>query len=67
MDVVVKGMKLPKTCNECKFLCFAEYKAYNQIMPMCLLGEKIDDTNDKPEWCPLIEVEEWENGYGVVY
>ncbi len=42
---------MPKDCNECKFLWFERFK-----IPMCLFGEMIDNTDDKPKWCPLVAV-----------
>ena len=51
MSVLIKGMKMPSSCNFCimldeddKNFCYAELKAVTDIY------------DDRPTWCPLVEV-----------
>ena len=46
MSVLIKGMKMPKSCSECGFEC----RAY------CFLVDTVIESNDRPDWCPLVEV-----------
>ena len=51
MSVLVKGMEMPKTCDECPFAeATAELYCNSYVLS---LGER-------PEWCPLEEVKEVE-------
>lgn len=42
-------MEMPKNCNGCPFLFFAKN---------CALVMKQVEPNSKPDWCPLIEINE---------
>lgn len=53
MSVLVKGMKMPKSCDECFF-----YNGGGCFVTMNIVLLKRDE--DKPEWCPLVEVSESE-------
>lgn len=46
MSVLIKGMEMPKHCNECRFEC----RAY------CFLADTVIESNGRPDWCPLVEV-----------
>ena len=46
MSVLIKGMKMPKSCSECGFEC----RAY------CFLVDTVIESNDRPDWCPLVGV-----------
>ena len=52
MSIIVKGMKMPKTCGECRFSvdgwCYAI--ASNDDQPGYI------KSYEKAKWCPLIEV-----------
>lgn len=53
MSVIVKGMKIPKNCDECFFI----ERGYPDwcSLPQIPNGEdEIDDTKKRPDWCPLI-------------
>ena len=64
MSVLVKGMKMPISCGECFF-----YNGGGCFVTMSIVLLKRDE--DKPEWCPLVEVsegqEEWLDGMNVLY
>lgn len=49
MSVLIKGMRMPKSCGECFFY---DNGCCSVTMYIVLLkrGE------DKPKWCPLVEV-----------
>lgn len=42
-------MEMPKNCNSCPFLFFAKN---------CALYIRVVDPKTKPNWCPLIEINE---------
>lgn len=42
-------IKMPKNCGSCPFLFYAKN---------CALTIKQVDTQGKPDWCPLIEIDE---------
>lgn len=51
MSVLVKGMRMPKSCGECFF-----YDNGGCFVTMYIVLLKRDE--DKPKWCPLVEVSE---------
>lgn len=51
MSVLVKGMKMPKSCGECFF-----YNDGGCVVTMHIVLLKRDE--DKPKWCPLVELTE---------
>lgn len=56
MTVIIKGMKMPKYCDDCPFLdylhgeCIASELMHIPNYDMC------KDDNEKPSWCPLEEI-----------
>lgn len=57
MSVLIKGMEMPKNCDECFFVGrgFPDWCSLPQIQKD---EDEIDDTNNRPDWCPLEEVPE---------
>ena len=53
MSVIVKGMEMPESCRECRFLvdywCYAKL-AHGVPGPMFM--------DHRPDWCPLVELPE---------
>lgn len=51
MSVLIKGMDMPKRCEDCPFKEYKQgrCKAYRDLNTLCKTG-------DKPEWCPLVEM-----------
>ena len=50
MGIYVKGMTVPKNCCDCP--CFNDFGYY-----FCNLDdERRDVYDDRPEWCPLVEI-----------
>lgn len=50
MSILIKGMKMPKGCDECT----CNSGIYCNAMPINFCGYTEDE--DRPEWCPLVEV-----------
>lgn len=60
MSVVVKGMEMPKDCRECLMQVY-----YSSGKTWCKPADRLlaDDYkpiiyDDKPDWCPLVELPE---------
>ena len=59
MSVLIKGMEMPQNCNGCPLFeskyhfhgCLAKPKSINNM-------DMWNFVDDRPTWCPLIEVEE---------
>lgn len=59
MSISIKGMEMPKNCDDCFFIerGYPDWCSFPQIPN----GEdEIDDTKKRPDWCPLIELPEKE-------
>ena len=53
MSVLIRGMKMPQNCSECKLLCNENFEIW------CCLTDREDVFLDAtPDWCPLVEVPE---------
>lgn len=70
MSVLIKGMKMPKDCHECRF-CSGYMTGQARILGyVCLASLKKEDsvrgrrkleelcTESIPDWCPLVELPE---------
>ena len=57
MSILIKGMEMPRNCDECFFVGrgFPDWCSLPQIQKD---EDEIDDTNNRPDWCPLEEVPE---------
>ena len=59
MSVVVKTMKMPKSCLFCRFqnvsFCYAFYDrpGEGKYITTEFLSKK------RPDWCPLFEIKDW--------
>ena len=53
MSIIVKGMKMPDNCEECRFETEC---GFCSAMPDNFCGDT--DGFTKPEWCPLIDIPE---------
>ena len=49
-DILIRGMEMPKGCDECT----CNSGIYCNAMPIAFCGYTEDE--DRPEWCPLVEV-----------
>lgn len=53
MSVVILGMKMPNNCDECP--CY--YETEGAWRNECeVLGKEYIASDDRPEWCPLVEL-----------
>lgn len=55
MSILIKGMAMPKNCEECP--CFDEGFYYCNVKKENLSERLFDHTKDPPpNWCPLVEL-----------
>lgn len=53
MSVIIRGMKMPKNCDECP--CY--YETEGAWRNECeVLGKEYIADDYRPEWCPLVEL-----------
>ena len=53
MSIIVKGMEMPKNCDECP--CY--YETEGAWRNECeVLGKEYIADDYRPEWCPLVEL-----------
>ena len=57
MSVIVKGMKMPKNCDECDFVQRG-FDDWCYLTTVDVPEELQRDAETRPEFCPLEEVEE---------
>lgn len=58
MNIIIKGMDMPGSCDRCKFICSARV-VRNTTLPgyVCALGDfDIDDYRLRHKDCPLSEI-----------
>ena len=57
MSVIVKGMKMPKSCDDCEF-CKRDISGYDWCCIPMMSGRSkpLYEPVMKPDWCPLIPV-----------
>lgn len=57
MSVIVRGMEMPKTCDECPL--FSSMFSYGcDIASLGIPSRHNYDTSKRPDWCPLEDAEE---------
>lgn len=57
MSVVVKGMDMPESCEECSFHCYHTAGKYVCLAtPMFYPMNLANNKGIRKDWCPLIEV-----------
>ena len=61
MSVFVKGMEMPKSCDECPM--FSSMFSYGcDIASLGIPSRYNYDTGKRPNWCPLVELPEKHGG-----
>ena len=55
--VAIKDMKMPKYCNDCDFV-IDSFGYCNRAEKHIPNYEFYSDTNERPDFCPLVEIEE---------
>lgn len=60
--IAIKGTRLPRNCRECPFIHHTMSGIYRCMMhrPGYLGDNMMLPEDDRPKWCPLVEVEEKE-------
>lgn len=60
MSVILHGVDMPKTCQECKFYEWCSYKPMYYLRRFCLAADRKmeDGVKGRPNWCPLEEIHE---------
>ena len=57
MSVLVKGMEMPETCDECEFHCYHSYGEYVCVATPLLYPFNLANSKGiRKDWCPLVEV-----------
>ena len=57
MSVLVKGMEMPETCDECEFHCYHSYGEYVCVAAPLLYPFNLANCKGRRNtFCPLIEV-----------
>lgn len=59
MSILIKGMEMPKNCQECDFCNEINFEGYLWFDYYCSVKDKSfdwDDDDNKPDWCPLVEI-----------
>ena len=49
------GDPCPRTCGECMLL----REKYTGDMECDVTMREIEDKDEKPDWCPLVDVDDW--------
>ena len=52
MSVLVRGMEMPESCDECNFHCYEGNGDYACVVTLSLANSK----GVREDWCPLVEV-----------
>lgn len=60
MSVLIKGMDMPRSCDECPCATVEVNEGYYGDMWCGVLSEIVEphEINTKPSWCPMVEVDE---------
>ena len=57
MSVLVKGMEMPETCDECEFHCYHSYGEYVCVAAPLLYPFNLANCKGRRKtFCPLVEV-----------
>ena len=57
MSVLIKGMEMPKSCEECKFHCYHSNGEYVCVATPLLYPFNLANSKGiRKNWCPLVEV-----------
>ena len=58
MSVLIKGMEMPKSCDECRIMVFEDTNCIPELFCGCQIVFKAhpQGVGHRPDYCPLIEV-----------
>lgn len=57
MSILIRGMKMPKNCDECFFVGYG-YPDWCGLPFIQNGDDEISDVSVRPDWCPLVELPE---------
>lgn len=60
MSVIIKGMEMPKSCDECRIMVFEDTNCVPELFCGCPIVFKAhpQSVGHRPDYCPLVEVQE---------
>ena len=60
MSVLIKGMEMPKSCDECRIMVFEDTNCVSELFCGCpiVFEAHPQGVGHRPDYCPLIEVPE---------
>ena len=60
MDILIRGMKIPKNCDECRIMVFEDTNCAPELYCGCPIVFKAhpQGVDHRPDYCPLIPVPE---------
>lgn len=60
MSVLIKGMEMPKNCDECRIMVFEDTNCVPELFCGCPIVFKAhpQGVGHRPDYCPLVEVPE---------
>ena len=58
MSVLIKGMEMPKSCDECRIMVFEDTNFVPELFCGCPIVFKArpQGVGHRPDYCPLVEV-----------
>ena len=57
MSILIKGMEMPETCDECKFHCYHSRGEYICVAtPLFYPFNLANSKGIRKDWCPLVKV-----------
>ena len=59
MDILIRGMKIPKNCDECRIMVFEDTNCAPELYCGCPIVFKAhpQGVDHRPDYCPLIPVQ----------
>ena len=58
MSILIKGMEMPKNCDECRIMVFEDTNCVPELFCGCPIVFKAhpQGVGHRPDYCPLVEV-----------
>ena len=56
MAILIKGMKMPKNCHECRFCIQEADTDLGVCADCCVTWKHWEAYSTRPDWCPLVVV-----------
>ena len=60
MSILIKGMEMPKSCDECRIMVFEDTNCVPEMFCGCPIVFKAhpQGVGHRPDYCPLIEIQD---------